>query len=239
MDFSWGKKKNNNNNMVTSGVETALLLGSKKRQAVFKKDITSKFPFLPPAVLDACLDALSSSFESVAPSDLKKALQPGGLDKVRPKLESQVIENVKNQDVIKGIPLPNKDKESLVKYVVTLSFDYLLGDAQAALQAPALKLQTLSREQYEIRKFMSFREIVWYRLRYQPIQTVSLTLLIGWSLFLTYRQYQKTTAISTIRNILLQIVGTIHVTTMKLNKLVMKSTSGRKRKVISKSFQRR
>lgn len=206
--------------MVDSGVEAALVLGNKKRQSVFKQNLNKKFPWIPPGVLDTCMDALSASFENVAPSDLKKALQPGGLEKVRPGLESKIVKSLKTQDMIMDIPLKDDDKTKLLEYIVKLSLDYLLEDAQAALQAPSLQLQTLEREQSEIRRYMSVWQITWYRFRYFPLRSIGLALLVAWSGFLTYQFYKETVIVSSIASIMAHVCATVGVLAYKVVALV-------------------
>ena len=74
----------NANNPMESGFETVLMSTDKKRQVEFKKDLKQHFPLVPGFVLDICIGSLADAFSSVAPSQLKAALKPGGLEKVRP-----------------------------------------------------------------------------------------------------------------------------------------------------------
>lgn len=197
-DFLFSKRPENKNDFLVSGVDAALLLGDKKRQSVFKQDLGKQFPWIPPGVLDICMDALSTSFDNVTPCDLKKALKPGGLEKVRPKIEASVVKSLKTQQMIQDIPLSEDGKNKLLQNIVKLSLDYLLEDAQAALIAPALKLQTLEREQSEIRRYMTFWQVTWYRLRHFPIRSIGFVLLLGWTVFLTFQYYKNTALISSL-----------------------------------------
>ena len=204
-------------------MDAALVLGDKKRQSVFKQDLGKQFPFIPPAVLDVCMDALSTSFDNVAPSDLKKALKPGGLEKVRPKIEAKAVKSLKTQQMIKDLPLSDEDKTKLLEYVVKLSLDYLLEDAQAALVAPALKLQTLEREQYEIRRYMSFWQLSWYRLRYFPVRTIGCSMILSWTVFLTLQYYKDTALVTSLASTagrVCAIAGMIAKKTAKLAAMV-------------------
>lgn len=195
--------------VLESGTEAALILGDNKRQDLFKKDVSKKFPMIPPAVLDVCMDALSASFESVAPSDFKKALKPGGMDKVRPKMEATVVQTLKTQKVIENVPLSDKDKTKLLKYIVGISLDYLLKDAKAALMDPALKLQALQREQDAVRRYMTLPQLWWYRLRFFPVESLALATLIAWASYLTLQQYKNTTLILSLSSIIshLRVAG--------------------------------
>jgi hypothetical protein len=205
----------NRKGIMGSGLDAALLLSNKKRQTVFKQDVAKRFPSIPPKVLDICMDALSSSFANVAPSDLKKALKPGGLEKLCPKIKATVVKSLKTQQMIKDIPLSDDDKTKLLEFIVKLSLDYLLEDAQVALMAPAMKLQMLEREQYETRRYMSVWELAWYRLRFFPVRSIGFVLLITWAGFLTSQYYRDTALISTLATATGQILAGATVVAQK------------------------
>jgi len=174
----------------TTVLNSMMILSDKKRQSHFKNAMNEEFPWIPPAILDVCLSVLSESFASVAPKDLKTALQPGNFDtKIRPKIEQKVVTSLQKQSMIQSLPLSTNDKNKLLEYLVSMSLDYMLQDAQEALAAPTIKLQMLEREKKEIIKFMSFPQIVWYRLRYFPIQSFSLIVFIGWTSYVTWQLY--------------------------------------------------
>jgi hypothetical protein len=214
--------------IIESGTEAALLLGDKKRQDIFKKDVNKQFPMIPPAVLDVCMDALSASFQNVAPVDLKKALKPGGMDKVRSRIEATVVQTLKKQQVINNIPLSNQDKTELLEYIVGLSMDHLLKDVEVALMAPALKLQTLEREQYEVRKYMTRRQLIWYRLRYFPASSIGFALLIVWTSYLTYHQFKDTFLLSSITSAITQICAGVGCFLVQVSGLLAKVSTGNK-----------
>ena len=171
-------------------LNSMMILSDKKRQSHFKNAMNEEFPWIPPAMLDVCLSVLSESFASVAPKDLKVALQPGNFDvKVRPKIEQNVVTSLQEQSMIQSLPLSTNDKDKLLKYLVSMSLDFVLQDAKEALAAPSTKLQMLEREKKEVIKFMSLPQIVWYRLRYFPIQSLSFTIFVGWTSYVTWRLY--------------------------------------------------
>ena len=175
---------------VKAVLESMMILSDKKRQFYFKNAMNEEFPWIPPAILDVCLSVLSESFASVAPKDLKVALQPGNFDtQIRPKIERNVVTSLQEQSMIQSLPLSTNDKDKLLKYLVSMSLDFVLQDAEEALAAPSTKLQMLEREKKEIVKLMSFPQIVWYRLRYLPTQSLSFTIFVGWTSYVTWRLY--------------------------------------------------
>lgn len=162
---------------IESGIETALFLLDKKQQAQWKKDICKEFPWVPNTILDSCLDSVTHAFSTIAPSELKAALKPGGLEKARPKLESTIVEALEKQPINKSmIPLSDTQKRKLLKYLVTLSLDYVLRDAEMLLTNPFVKLRELEEEKRRIQRSMNLWQLSWYRLRFYPIQS---SVLIG------------------------------------------------------------
>lgn len=170
--------KTSKRNTIESGlVETALVLGNKQRRDQWIKEASMKFWWIPPKTLSACTDGLASAFCAVAPKDLKNALRPGGLESFRSKIGSKVVRNLKEQAIVKSLPLPKDDKNKLVEYLVDLSLDFFLRDLEETLATPSAKLAALDREKSEILQYMSLRDIVWYNLKYKPRST------LGWGLF--------------------------------------------------------
>ena len=170
--------KTSKHKTIESGmVETALVLGNKQRRDQWIKEASMNFGWIPPKVLSSCIDGLASAFCAVAPRDLKDALKPGGLESVRAKIATKMVRNLKEQPIVKNLPLPRDDKNKLVEYLVDLSLDFFLRDLEQTLAAPSTKLAALDREKREILQYMTIREIVWYNLKYRPKST------IGWGLF--------------------------------------------------------
>lgn len=169
----------------TGLVETALALGNKKRRAQWTREASRSFSWIPPTMLSTCIDGLASAFAAVAPKDLKDALKPGGLEKVRSKIETVVVRDLKAQPIIKSLPMPRDDKNKLVEYLVDLSLDFFLKDLESTLAAPSVKLAALDRERHEIMQYMSFREMLWYRLKYKPMATMMRGLLSLWTVAIT------------------------------------------------------
>lgn len=190
-----------------SGIEVALILTDKKRQETWKKDMRQDFPLVPSFVIDVCIDALSQSFSVVAPAQLKAALRPGGLEKARPGLHKTIVSNLENQVVIKSVPLKAEDKRHLLQHLVSMSLDYVLKDAELMLAEPAVKLQALDLQKKQIQKYMTLRQLAWYRIRYYPIQTA---LLSAASIYLAYslaQQTKHTWIISTVTGTVASIVS--------------------------------
>lgn len=204
-------------NTIESSVETVLLLTDEKRQAEWKKDMQKQFPFIPLAVLDTALSALSTAFESIAPSQLKAALKPGGLEKARPDLEDSITKALETQPVMKSIPLSPKDKQHLLKYLVGLSLDYMLKDVEEILKNPFEKLQTLEHEKKQIQKYMGFWQLAWYRIRYFPMQTALLGVTTTLLTTLLYQKYQRTAIVSAITSAMITTLSVIKGTIAKIN----------------------
>jgi len=175
--------KNSKTTAIDTGLETALVLGNKQRRAQWTQEASQKFSWIPTVVLSSCIDNLASAYEAVAPRDLRRALRPGGLPKVRSKIQTRVVEKL--QPILQSLPLPKSDKEQLVEYLVDLSLDFFLKDLEAKLAAPSTKLVALEKERREILQIMTNRERIWYQLRYKPKMTIGLGLLSVWTIFVT------------------------------------------------------
>ena len=161
-----------NSSPMESGIETALLLLDKKRQSEWKDDVKKEFPFIPSGVLDICLDSVADGFSSIAPSQLKQALQPGGLEKMRPEIEKSIVQQLlEDNQIAKTIPLPRSDKKQILLNLVHMSLDFVFQDALVFLSEPNIKLLALEEQRYQIRRYMTKRQRIWYEIRYHPIQT--------------------------------------------------------------------
>ena len=189
--INFGSKKKNP--IIETGLETALVLGNKKRRIQWTRDVSKQFPWIPSEILLTCVAALATSFASVTPKDLKKALRPGGLDKARSKIETDVVRNLQRQPIIQQLPLPKDDKNKVLTHLVNFSLDFFLKDIESILAAPSEKLRVLDQERREIQKYMSFWQLSWYRLRYKPKMTIIVGLLslsTVYSTYIFYRQHQ-------------------------------------------------
>jgi len=204
----FGKK---NKSSMESGIETALLLIDKKRQKQWKEDMEKEFPFIPATALDICLDCLTDAFSSIAPTQLKSALRPGGLEKVRPELEETIVDTMEKYYMIKNIPLKPSAKTELLQYLVNLGLDYALKDVEKALADPVERLQALEIQKREITRYMTRKQLLWYRIRYRPLQTAAIlsgTALAGYSCF---RECRHTGLLSKILD-----VGTAYLLSIRV-----------------------
>jgi len=156
-----------NNNGLEAGYieETVLLLSNKKRKEDFKDEMSLKFPLIPSPIIDLCLDSLTDSFSNVAPSELKKALQPGGLKKFRPGLEARLVKSLQKNSKLGSLP------STTLTYLVSLALDYVLKDMEELLADPDEKLQALEKRQRQIERYMSRWQLMSYRIRYHPAKT--------------------------------------------------------------------
>jgi hypothetical protein len=187
-------RSNNNNNHsnkehkngMALGVQMAQLLLDTKRQATLKQDLKIKFPMIPAGVMESTIDKVAQSFATIAPSELRQALQPGGMAKMRPTIQRQMVNSLLKQTVIRDLPfLTKSDKQKLCETVVDLALDYVLKDAQELLASPEVRLAALNVKKHEIYKQMGWKKVTMYRIRHNPL-TVALTVVV--SAFLLYQQ---------------------------------------------------
>jgi hypothetical protein len=212
-------------NPVGSGIETALMLIDKRRQEEFKKEMLQNFPFVPPGVMDTCVTSLADSFSAVAPSKLKTALKPGGLEKVRPELEDTIVASLQDQSMIKDLPLTKSDKGKLLKYMVRLSLDYLLQDVQEMLKQPTERLQLLDDKKQQIQRYMTFWQLTWYRIRYYPIQMTLIGAATAMSSIFLYQQYRKTALAAAVTSTCLSIVAAVKAPLVTLKALALSAAA--------------
>lgn len=178
-----------------SAIQTALILTDEKRNAKWKEDIRSKFHFLPGFVVDKCADALADAVASVAPkSELKRALQPGGLEKLRPKWERDIVailekrtETLLKDNLVAGL-MTTEQRKAFLEDLVKRSFDILFRDVEKLLAGPKSKLQTLEATKREIQKTMTFWELTAYRIQFFPKQMAMIGLA---SMYISYSLYQQ------------------------------------------------
>lgn len=222
-------------NTMVSGIEAALMLTDKKRQEDWKNEMRQQFPIIPSVVFDICIDSLSEGFASMAPAQLKEALRPGGLEKVRPGLENTIVINLEQQQVMKSIPLKASDKRQLLQYLVTKSLDYMLKDAELLLAEPAVKLQVLETQKQNIQRYMTFWQLSWYRIRHYPVQMTLLGLLSIYASYSLYQQTRHTWVIANIVGFLGSISSQLHLLVIKVCKFLGLGTT----KAIKKKSIRR
>ena len=227
-------------NTMVSGIEAALMLTDKKRQEDWKIEMRQQFPLVPAVAFDICIDSLSEGFSSMAPAQLKAALRPGGLEKVRPGLEDTIVTNLEQQQVMKSIPLKANDKRQLLQYVVSKSLDYMLKDAELLLAEPAVKLQVLESQKQNIQRYMTFWQLSWYRIRYYPVQMTVLGLLSIYASYSLYQQTKHTWVIANIVGLLGSISSHLQLLVMKVCKFMgLGTTKAVKRKAIRRLVVKR
>jgi hypothetical protein len=192
---SWVKQSNTNSggSAVESGIETARLLSDKKRQEVWKSDMKKQFPIIPAVFVDSFLDSMAEAFSAVAPSQLKKAMRPGGLEKVRPQIQASIIKSLKDQRLMSNLPLPTSEKDKILEGLVSMSLDLLLQDAKEILAEPSERLQGLEEQRRQVARYMTKRKLIWYEIRYHPIRTAFLSSLATVLAYLLYKEVRTTT----------------------------------------------
>jgi hypothetical protein len=191
---SWRKQSNHkNSNAVESGIEAALLLSDEKRQAVWKSDMKKQFPLIPAVFVDSFLDSMAGAFSVVTPSQLKKALRPGGLEKVRPQMEASIVKSLRDQRLMSNLPLPTSEKDKILERLVSMSLDLLLQDAKEILAEPNERLQALEERRRQVVRYMTKRKLLWYEIRYHPIRTAFLSSLTAMLAYLLYKEVRTTT----------------------------------------------
>jgi hypothetical protein len=156
-------------NGMALGVQMAQLLLDKRRQAALKKDLKTRFPLVPASVLEGTIDMVAESFVNVAPSELRQALQPGGMAKMRPALQKKMVQSLVTQTWIRDLPLLGlADKQKLCETVVDLALEYVLQDAQELLAAPEVRLEALQIQKQDIYKQMGWKKVILYRIGHNP-----------------------------------------------------------------------
>lgn len=174
-------------NNIEVGIQTAQLLMDSKRHGILKKKMKQQFPIVPDVVLDSIIDTIARAFTKVAPEKLRIALQPGGMDQVRPDLERVIVRIVLEHPVIQSILLlDDRDKTLLVQTIVSKAIDYVLRDAQEVLAAPEVRLETLEEQLTEIKALMGPRRLFLYRLRHN-YKRFALLLAISMSSIVIYQ----------------------------------------------------
>jgi hypothetical protein len=181
------------------GVQMAQLLLDKKRQAALKQDLKTKYPLVPAGVIENTIDNVAQSFATVAPSELRQALQSGGMAKIRPTIRIKMVQSLVKQKFIRDMPLLSKgDKHKLCETVVDLALDYVLKDAQELLGAPEVRLDALNFKKKEIYKQMGWRKLTIYRIHHNR-RKVALTVVV--SAFLLYQQRKAPVVVAVVSGI--------------------------------------
>jgi len=161
------------------GIQTAQLLMDPRRHDKLKLNIQRRWPLVPDAFLDPCIDLCADAFKNVAPDKLKLALKPGGMEKVRPDIERSIVNVAMEQKMVRDIPVLNDaDKSKMLEAIVDLALDSILDDAEEILAAPEVRLETLEREMREVKQLMGPWRLILYRVRNNPLP-VSIALALS------------------------------------------------------------
>lgn len=143
-------------------------------------------------------------------------MRPGGLEKVRPAMESSIVKTLMDQPMMAGLPLSLSEKEKLCHRLVSMSLDLLLQDAKEILADPNDRLQALEQRRREVTRYMTKWQLLLYEIRYHPIKSA---FLASTGLFLAFSFYKeiRTTAIvkRALRTVFL-FYATVHTTLSKL-----------------------
>ena len=179
------KLPSDGNSMVAS-IEMAQILMDKRRHDELKKELRTKYPLIPGDVIDFCMDLTADGFTSIAPKELQTALEPGGFQKMKPELRSNIVKLALQQQVIQDIPIIKEDdKRMILNSVVDLVLDNMLQDAQNVLSDPEDRLDQLRLQQEQVYKIMGTKKLMMYRIKRYPLRIllgISLASLLGYEL---------------------------------------------------------
>ena len=150
-------------------IQTAQLLLDKRRHEELTRDLQKQFPFVPPAVLEGCVNVVADAVLVVTPEKLQKALRPGVMAKRGPEISREITRFVLKQPIMDAIPVLNADdKANLVESMVNMAMDFLLRDAQIILASPEVRLEALEAEVRNVKRLMGPWRLFLFRLRRLP-----------------------------------------------------------------------
>eukprot|EP00934_Nitzschia_sp_Nitz4_P004900 Nitzschia sp. Nitz4//scaffold12_size214221//211873//213720//NITZ4_001542-RA/size214221-processed-gene-0.138-mRNA-1//1//CDS//3329535146//4890//frame0 len=183
---------------VETGIEAALILTDDHSKEIWKENFRKENPGIPAIIVDKCADVLSDAFQNIAPAQVKAALKPGGLKKIRPSLEETIVSGLEKNTIVQGLLFGNADRRELLKYLVSKALDYLLKDAETVLAEPSTKLVILDASREDIKQSMSTFQLFWYRVRYFPKQMVAIGVATAYISFSLYQQTKETVLVTTL-----------------------------------------
>lgn len=193
-------------NQVELGVQTAQLLLDKRHHDRLRDDIAEMYPLIPSPVLTTAIRLTASGFSTLAPNQLKLALSPGGMDKVRPEIRDTVVTTVLEQRAVRMFPLLNQsEKRDLLNAVVDLCMDQILNDAEWVLSKPEIRLEELEEQIEEIKKEMGLWRLIQYRVRRNLVEYTSVLLLASFC-GLSYHQGSVMQAALTVKSSLVAVL---------------------------------
>ena len=186
-----------------------LLLTNKKRQEELKQDIHHHYPFVPAGLVDRAVDSVVEAFTTLAPKQVQEVLQPGVFtQQIRPELEQTMIDTIlrtfhnnrNRKDSRTNLPfqfVSTKDQTKMVRTMVSMGFDYLLHDAEYALQDPIAQIRLLDVQKHQLQHYLTWYELNCnYRLRYYSIQMTLLGLTTMCSLAVLYQHVVQSGVVS-------------------------------------------
>lgn len=173
------------------GIRTAQYLMDGRQHDRLKKSIKDKYPLVPDSLIKSGIDIASQGFTQVAPSQLKLALKPGGMEQVRPDIEATIVDYTMKQTVVQNIPILGRDeKRKVIEAIVDLALDNLLKDVDTVLASPEVQLELLEAQIEEVKSQMGARRLVWYRLRRNPRKSIfTLALALASVVYFSHRRH--------------------------------------------------
>mmetsp|Transcript_26444 Transcript_26444/g.54535 ORF Transcript_26444/g.54535 Transcript_26444/m.54535 type:complete len:296 (+) Transcript_26444:138-1025(+) len=167
--------------ILLESVETAMALSVKKRRDEWLEGVIKKFPFLPADLLHKIVHGLDEAFMKIAPEDVRTAVQPGGREKMKKKIEMDIVNHIESRPLIKRLPIPKKDKDQVLMWLVDKSVDKILGDLEEHFESPIEKMRKLDRQREGIKHFMKPSEFIMYRLKHKSKTSIAVSLMTLWT----------------------------------------------------------
>uniref|UniRef100_A0A7S2V2I1 Uncharacterized protein n=1 Tax=Fibrocapsa japonica TaxID=94617 RepID=A0A7S2V2I1_9STRA len=152
------------------GIQAAQILLSDKSRNQLKNDLKEKYPLVPAPLVGELIDLTARSFKDVTPAELQLALQPGGVDKLRPEIKSKVSDSLLQQKIVQDIPILSKtDKTRLSEFLVDLVLDQLIQNTNGLLVGLEERLANAELEAAQIKKQLGLRRLLMFRFKQTTI----------------------------------------------------------------------
>lgn len=175
---------------------------------------------LPGPVLDTAIRLVANGFSTLAPAQLKLALKPGGIEKIRPQVERAVVSVVLDQPSVQNFPVLNRDeKRRLLEALVDMCLDQLLEDAEWILSAPEVRLEELENQVDEVKQEMGLWRLVRYRVRRNPVRFSGIVVLSSFCL-LAYQQGSVLKAALCMKTYIVSALVIARICAMKFSQAV-------------------
>lgn len=193
------------------GIQTAQRLMDPRRRDQLKRQMKEQYSLIPDAVVVSCIDVAAEAFTRVAPDQLKTALRPGGIARVRPELEEAIVNLALNRSgILQNVPLlDEKDRRKFVGFIVGASLDYVLKDAQEVLAAPEVRLEALEEQTREVKRMMGPVRLFWYRVRHRA-REIAVAVALSATGLLVY-QKRSVPSLSLLSSIMVQLFSCLSV----------------------------